>query len=906
MPLPLPRVRGWVQGGWRYVGRPFPCAPGRRRGGAPATPPPRPRSHPLPSRLLVPVTLPTFFSSLQGATLCLAPTGAAAQAPPAPGGSPADLATVELTRRKAKILVDVAFAARRVLTDESRCDADRSCSCSQSSCAKAMPDTLTCTDRLGPEGRACQDLPGQPGTCTARRLDFKNAYVHVAPGLLNAAGRTTEANLAEDICFTKALNPVFERFAGNGTGPWTYFASASGMIRLYPGSALQSGDDYTQCATYDPRLRPWYVVGSGGLKDFVILVDASRSMRQPLEKGEGNANATRSNEAFRFVTELMNTFQDNDAVGVVVYGLDTPSGVEVLSAGDKPGMSFAKQAAQREMLNRLETLNTSMALANPDKALDTAFDLLNNELRPNGQTANCTRVIFMLSGSPAGATQCEDACAKAPPSQPCTCKEDVLARVTTRQEALANATGRGALVATVTLGDTADDSLLRQTSCLPLSQGVWTHVAAANENIITTLNPFYRLLSSSQWSPDPPKVENAVASELYDDAGGFGRMTSLTLPIYGTNRALLGLVGTDITLRELKEAAGDSLAVVQRSLNQRAPKCRTDFKEKKPLVLSGCEVQEARGADFCPALADVQRRAWEKARYDCWQGGRNTVYVPYPTKSSRAEADAWCRLRHPGGTLAIIEDATDNGLVSSLLGEDGTWLGVTRPEGSTGTTSWVNDRPTGAGNGSPGGAAFRSWAREQPASEQDLTCVAADRRGGKDNWFASDCIRPRHVLCSFPLAQLPNVTLCSGTTLKLLERPKEVPNVPNESNPGPGVTSLQCKEETGNPVDAPRCESLTSEPLCPIGSVDNACNNFCCPGCSCRFDVTAGPPGDGDGLSVGEIIGIVAGVAVGLLVVAGLALVALSRRRGQVELPLPLPLDDDGGMHFDDFHLDGK
>ncbi|GAB0489809.1 hypothetical protein MMPV_001034 [Pyropia vietnamensis] len=835
------------------------------------------------------------------ATLCFSPTGAAAQGTSTPPQkvTDAEASVAALTNRKAEILVNVADAARRFLNDESRCAPDRTCSCSQSSCAQAMPSTLTCTDRLGPGGRACQDLPGKVGSCTERKLDFSTAYVHVAPGLLDAEGRTSVPNLAEDICFTRPLDPVFASVAANDTGPWTYFASASGMIRLFPGAALQSGDDFTKCASYDPRLRPWYVVGSGGSKDFVILVDASAAMREPLEGGASRSNKTRSSEAFRFVTELMNTFQDNDAVGVVVYGLDSDTGVEVLGR-ERRGMAFASQSAQRGMLVRLETLNSSTSLANPGDALNAAFDLLEAEVRPGGMTTNCTRAIIMLSGSPAGATRCEADCAKAPPSQPCKCKADVLKLVSDRQAALAAKAGRSALIATITLGESADDSLMRQTSCLPRSQGVWTHVAAADENIITTLATFYRLLSSSQWSPSALNASSAVASRLYDDAGGFGRMTSLTLPVYGDrNRALLGLAGTDITLRELKAAASDSLEVVQRELNQRGPQCGVDTKAGKPLTLSGCEVQEARGDSHCAALADPERRAWETNRYDCWQGTQNTVYVQDEIFRTRADAAAWCRERLPNGTLAVIENPQDNALVASLLDEDGSWLGVSRTEGAQGAASWVSDRPAGAGADPVPGAGFRSWARDQPRAGEGLNCAMADRRGAYNNWMSSDCTRPKPSLCSFPLRHLPDTPHCAGMTLKLLERPEEVEGVVNEANPGPGQNSPECADKTGSLDPPPSCESLTSEPLCSIGSVEDQCTNFCCPGCSCRFRTAAKASAGGDGLSVGEIIGIVAGVGVGLAVLAGLALVAFRGRRGTVELPLPLPLDDDACIQYD-------
>jgi len=819
------------------------------------------------------------------AAVAVVTPAARAQAPTPPPGAlsgPAERVRALMTA-KADIIVELSLKARSVLVDQSRCDEDRSCACSQSSCARKMPESLTCTTRLGHAESVCQDEDGTPGSCVARKLDYTQSYVHVAPNLLDAAGGSVVSRLGEDICFTRDLNPDFVRLAALDSGPWTYFSSASGMIRLFPGMAFQGGEDYTDCAKYDPRMRPWYVTGTVGAKDTVILVDASAAMSRPVGSSGEDATVARSRLAFDSVTTILDTFQESDAVAVVAYGLNTPTGVQVLTPN--MGMAMATNKVKSQILANLAPLNASSGVANPVQGLEKAFDVLEAGLGDDGVTSGCTRVIIVIGGSPPGSTNCEAACAK-DRSRPCRCVAEAMAAVNARQVALERRVNQTAVIAAATIGEGSDDGLLRQAACLPRSSGVWAHIASKQENILTALSSLSRLLSSSQWTADPPSAGKAVASALYQDAGGFGLMATLTIPVYDTPvRQLLGVVGTDILAEELVRAANGSQQAVDAELKNRPPQCIVATEDGRPLRLTGCEIQQAREGVQCPALGDEDLRAWEFGRYDCWVAQRH-VYVPINESVTRAEAARMCAERLPDGTLAEFYNSAENGPASSLLPPDGAWIGLTRDEGGD---TWMVDRPPETAGDPPRRLPvlrFASWARDQPVDGAELNCATADRRGVSANWVATDCERPRPMLCSFPVERLPDAAMCAAADLAFKDRPVRLTGELVESNPDP--QHPECVPELvrdGTPED---CQSLTATPLCAIGDASSPCVNTCCDGCLCRLQLEAATDTGRGALSTGEIVGIVAGIGVGIAVVGGLVLFGYRRHHNHEELPLPM------------------
>lgn len=71
---------------------------------------------------------------------------------------------------------------------------------------------------------------------------------------------------------------------------------------------MESKDDKGVCGDYDPRLRPWYVTGSSGGKNVIILLDISGSMdgiRLKLAKQASKA--------------VIRTLSNNDFVGALSF-----------------------------------------------------------------------------------------------------------------------------------------------------------------------------------------------------------------------------------------------------------------------------------------------------------------------------------------------------------------------------------------------------------------------------------------------------------------------------------------------------------------------------------------------------------------------------------------------------------
>ena len=82
------------------------------------------------------------------------------------------------------------------------------------------------------------------------------------------------------MCYTRHLDTFFraerdrnEVSAQFGdTLPQLFFGAHNGVFRIFPARH----DDI--CGSYDTRKRPWYVAGSSGPKDVVIVLDVSGSM----------------------------------------------------------------------------------------------------------------------------------------------------------------------------------------------------------------------------------------------------------------------------------------------------------------------------------------------------------------------------------------------------------------------------------------------------------------------------------------------------------------------------------------------------------------------------------------------------------------------------------------------------
>eukprot|EP00803_Ostreobium_quekettii_P007877 evm.model.scf_1184.1 EVM.evm.TU.scf_1184.1 scf_1184:34728-38486(-) len=148
------------------------------------------------------------------------------------------------------------------------------CECSRHACASEFDASDKCHQELG-DAELCGDCPGQ-------KLDFSKSFV-LTPPLTDL--EDLDPSMKDSICTFRGMDDVFAGAKDEfGIRAWTYIATTNGVMRAWPGHAMERGEDVPagegdeelgNCLPYDPRLRPWYVAATSGPKDVVLVIDTS-------------------------------------------------------------------------------------------------------------------------------------------------------------------------------------------------------------------------------------------------------------------------------------------------------------------------------------------------------------------------------------------------------------------------------------------------------------------------------------------------------------------------------------------------------------------------------------------------------------------------------------------------------
>ena len=154
-----------------------------------------------------------------------------------------------------------------------------------------------------------------------------------------------------------------------------YFGSQNGIFRIYP--ARQS----EECGVYDPRVRPWFVAGSSGPKNVVLILDVSGSMMN------GNRFSLMKQAARRIIS----TLTVSDRILIVPFS----STAEPITEN---GFMFKATKDNKEILeNRVENLE-AVGSTNFHDAFLKAFDVLDASVTEE-ITAACNTAILFLTGT---------------------------------------------------------------------------------------------------------------------------------------------------------------------------------------------------------------------------------------------------------------------------------------------------------------------------------------------------------------------------------------------------------------------------------------------------------------------------------------------------------------------------
>lgn len=478
-------------------------------------------------------------------TVALAATVVALAATAASAQSLSSLLTA-----KEQALQQAAGRAASIYT--SRCT--QTCTTSASSCSvPACGSSFTaeqgfdCFTNFGTNTGMCGS------SCAGLVRSFNSSVVRLPPGFSATDGETQAF-----VCSTKQMDAEF-RTRNATLKAWQLVGHESGSIRIWPGAAQERE---STCSNYDARLRPWYIAGSSGPKDIVIVVDRSLSMQNYILAGQPRSG-TRWGATQAATKAILDTLTPNDNVGVVAFG------TTAINIG---GQTRLVQAST----SNIATLKSQIDATGPagetyfNTGFTNAFDLFANTV----ENANCNKIILFLTDGRAAETQ-----------------DQVLSYIAGRQASMASR----AHIFTYAMSSDAVVDIPRAIACA--NQGVYASIADG-------VDPLTKMRSYFQFIANGIDSSTVRWTAPYEDAFGLGEMVTAALPVYtsaGGVRAIVGVVGADVTMTEL-ESFGDSANIVLAELFRRGRTC-TNFS------LTECQMQYLRqqSADgyVCPSTTNT-------------------------------------------------------------------------------------------------------------------------------------------------------------------------------------------------------------------------------------------------------------------------------------------------------------
>ncbi|KAG5212667.1 hypothetical protein JEQ12_015096 [Ovis aries] len=328
-----------------------------------------------------------------------------------------------------------------------------------------------------------------------------------------------DPDILNGIYMSEALNAVFvENFRRDPTLTWQYFGSSTGFFRIYPG--IKWTPDENGVITFDCRNRGWYIQAATSPKDIVIVVDTSGSMK-----------GLRMTIAKHTVSTILDTLGENDFVNIIAYNdyihYIEPCFKGILVQADRDNREHFKQLVDELMVKGVGVV---------DQALREAFQIL-QQFQEAGQGSLCNQAIMLITD---GAV--ED-------------YEPVLEKY--------NWPDRKVRVFTYLIGrEVSFADRLKWIACN--NKGYYTQIstlADAQENVMEYLHVLSRPMVINH-DHDITWTEAYIDSKVGPQgAESLALLTTVAMPVFSkknetrSHGILLGVVGSDVALRELMKLA---------------------------------------------------------------------------------------------------------------------------------------------------------------------------------------------------------------------------------------------------------------------------------------------------------------------------------------------------------------
>uniref|UniRef100_A0A3P8S2H6 Calcium voltage-gated channel auxiliary subunit alpha2delta 4 n=1 Tax=Amphiprion percula TaxID=161767 RepID=A0A3P8S2H6_AMPPE len=322
-------------------------------------------------------------------------------------------------------------------------------------------------------------------------------------------------DIVNGVYMSEALNDIFiDNFQKDPTLTWQYFGSSTGFFRLYP---IQWIPDENGVVTFDCRNRN-YIQAATSPKDVIIVVDVSGSMK-----------GLRLTIAKHTINTILDTLGENDFVNIIAYS-DYVRYVEPCFKGTLVQADLDNREHFKLLVEELHVKGEGKV----KNAMMESFKILNEVL---GQGSLCNQAIMLITD---GAM--EDF-------------QDVFEKF--------NWPERRVRVFTYLIG--REMTFAENVKWIACNNKYYTHIstlADVQENVMEYLHVLSRPMVINHdhdiiWTEaymDSVQLFNTQAQSLL-------LMTSVAMPVFSKKKEtlshgiLLGVVGTDVALKELMRLA---------------------------------------------------------------------------------------------------------------------------------------------------------------------------------------------------------------------------------------------------------------------------------------------------------------------------------------------------------------
>ncbi|TKC45811.1 hypothetical protein EI555_021314, partial [Monodon monoceros] len=358
-----------------------------------------------------------------------------------------------------------------------------------------------------------------------------------------------DPDILNGIYMSEALNPVFvENFQRDPTLTWQYFGSSTGFFRIYPG--IKWTPDENGVIAFDCRSRGWYIQAATSPKDIVIVMDTSGSM-----KGLRMAIAKHT------VSTILDTLGENDFVNIISYNdyvhYIEPCFKGILVQADRDNREHFKQLVDKLMVKGVGVVG---------RALSEAFQILQQvrQLAEQGRWGGEGRWGVTATSS----TQFQEA------GQGSLCNQAIMlitdGAVEDHRPVLEkyNWPHRKVRLFTYLIGkEVSFADRLKWIACN--NKGYYTQIstlADAQENVMEYLHVLSRPMVINHdhditWTEAYMDSKVGPPGTLYPQAQSMALLTTVAMPVFSkknetrSHGILLGVVGSDVALRELMKLA---------------------------------------------------------------------------------------------------------------------------------------------------------------------------------------------------------------------------------------------------------------------------------------------------------------------------------------------------------------